>query len=131
MAHRPHWRVQKYPQDLRGKQCFVQKFRSVASQRVKRELKAEKPEDPAKEDFTFEGWYSDKNLSVSYVFNESVTKSFTLYAKWTEKQQRPINRHSRLSRQSLLLRNGKIRLQMLTETLITQVRLCGHSRMVL
>ena len=59
---------------------------SVASQRLKRGLKAEKPENPTKEGFTFEGWYSDKNLSVLYDFNESVTKSFTLYAKWIEKE---------------------------------------------
>lgn len=62
---------------------------SVASQRLKRGLKAEKPENPEKEGFTFEGWYSDKNLSVPYDFNESVTKNFTLYAKWTEKATEP------------------------------------------
>ena len=35
--------------------------------------------------FDFDGWYSDKELKTKYDFSAKVTKSFTLYAKWTEK----------------------------------------------
>ncbi len=40
---------------------------------------------PTKENFDFDGWYSDKELKTEYDFSAKVTKSFTLYAKWTEK----------------------------------------------
>ena len=43
------------------------------------------PTAPTKENFDFDGWYSDKELKTEYDFSAKVTKSFTLYAKWTEK----------------------------------------------
>ena len=43
------------------------------------------PELPIKDGFDFEGWYTDKELKTKYDFTEKVTKNFTLYAKWTEK----------------------------------------------
>lgn len=42
------------------------------------------PVAPTKEGFTFDGWYTDKELTKKYDFSEEVTKSFTLYAKWIE-----------------------------------------------
>ncbi|MBE7051589.1 MAG: hypothetical protein E7395_03360 [Ruminococcaceae bacterium] len=45
----------------------------------------EKPQDPQREDYIFDGWYSDEQLQNAYDFNTKVTKSITLYAKWTEK----------------------------------------------
>lgn len=43
------------------------------------------PESPTKNGFDFAGWYTDKELKTKYDFSEKVTKSFTLYAKWTKK----------------------------------------------
>lgn len=48
-----------------------------------------KPADPTNGTLVFAGWYTtdgedDKN---AYVFTTPVTKSFTLYAKWTEKKE--------------------------------------------
>ena len=43
------------------------------------------PKTPAKEGFTFAGWFTDKALKTKYDFSEKVTKSFTLYAAWEEK----------------------------------------------
>lgn len=43
------------------------------------------PTAPAKEGYDFAGWYTDADLKNEYDFSEKVTKSFTLYAKWTEK----------------------------------------------
>ena len=43
------------------------------------------PKTPAKEGFEFAGWYIDKALKTKYDFSEKVTKSFTLYAAWEEK----------------------------------------------
>ena len=43
-----------------------------------------KPNDPAKEGFTFGGWFTDAECTVEYDFSKKVLESFTLYAKWTE-----------------------------------------------
>lgn len=42
------------------------------------------PAAPTKNGFTFDGWYTDKELTKKYDFSQKVTKSFTLYAKWIE-----------------------------------------------
>lgn len=62
---------------------------SVSSQNVESGQKAEKPEDPTREGFTFEGWYSDEELTEAYDFDTAVTASLTLYAKWTEAGEEP------------------------------------------
>lgn len=41
-------------------------------------------ETPIKEGYVFDGWYTDEGLSKAYDFNTKVTKSITLYAKWSE-----------------------------------------------
>lgn len=56
----------------------------VSDQRIKRNAVAKAPEAPTKDGFTFEGWYTDKELTKEYDFAAKVTKSITLYAKWTE-----------------------------------------------
>ena len=48
-----------------------------------------KPTEPTKEGFDFDGWYTDKALKTVYDFDTKVSKSFTLYAKWTEKVAEP------------------------------------------
>jgi uncharacterized repeat protein (TIGR02543 family) len=40
------------------------------------------PTAPSKEGYAFLGWYSDKELTISYDFNISITAHTTLYAKW-------------------------------------------------
>ncbi|MDO4562242.1 MAG: stalk domain-containing protein [Clostridia bacterium] len=57
----------------------------VSSQSVTRNTVMKEPTAPTKENFDFDGWYSDKELKTKYDFSAKVTKSFTLYAKWTEK----------------------------------------------
>ncbi len=42
------------------------------------------PTAPVKDGYSFDGWYTDKELTTVYDFNTKVTKSFTLYAKWIE-----------------------------------------------
>lgn len=56
----------------------------VASKTVTRNSTVEEPTAPVKDGFTFEGWYIDQELLSPYNFDTSVTKSFTLYAKWSE-----------------------------------------------
>ena len=57
----------------------------VSNQSVTRNSVMKEPTAPTKENFDFAGWYSDKELKTKYDFSAKVTKSFTLYAKWTEK----------------------------------------------
>ncbi|UKI36769.1 MAG: InlB B-repeat-containing protein [Clostridiales bacterium] len=58
----------------------------IASQHVTRNSVMKVPAAPTKDGFDFAGWYSDKQLKTKYdFFPKKVTKSFTLYAKWTEK----------------------------------------------
>lgn len=42
-----------------------------------------RPQDPAKEGYRFDGWYTDKALTKPYDFSAKVTADMTLYAKWT------------------------------------------------
>lgn len=44
--------------------------------------KGEKPADPTKSGYTFDGWYIDSQLTLAYDWNSSVTSAITLYAKW-------------------------------------------------
>lgn len=40
------------------------------------------PEDPVRESYTFEGWYTDSYYTTIYDFSTEVTADFTLYALW-------------------------------------------------
>ena len=51
---------------------------------VSRGNKLTKPDAPTKNGYTFDGWYTDKELTVAYDFNATVVKNLTLYAKWEE-----------------------------------------------
>lgn len=57
---------------------------SIPTQRVIKNSRVTEPKAPVKDDFDFAGWYTDNKLENPYDFDKKVTKSFTLYAKWTE-----------------------------------------------
>ncbi len=57
---------------------------AVAKESVTRNGKVAEPKEPVKDGFTFEGWYTDKNLTNAYDFDTKITKSIVLYAKWSE-----------------------------------------------
>lgn len=41
------------------------------------------PTNPIREEYTFEGWFEDQELTIPWVFEtNTVTKDITLYAKW-------------------------------------------------
>ena len=61
----------------------------VAKQTVTSGEKVNKPADPTREGYEFAGWYTDSKLTTAYDFSSKVTKSITLYAKWTEKGAEP------------------------------------------
>ena len=45
-----------------------------------------KPADPKKDNYTFEGWYTDKACKKNFDFTTAITGDLTLYAKW-----KPVN----------------------------------------
>lgn len=61
----------------------------VKRQSVSRNDTVTKPENPTKEGYTFAGWFTDAEGTTEYDFASRVTKSMTLYAKWTENAVMP------------------------------------------
>lgn len=58
---------------------------AVETQKVESGKAASKPADPAREGYTFDGWYADEALKQAYDFGAPVTHDVTLWAKWTKK----------------------------------------------
>ena len=56
---------------------------TVASVILTDNTKLTAPTAPTKLGYTFAGWYTNEGLTSAYNFNNVVTSSFTLYAKWT------------------------------------------------
>ena len=57
----------------------------IASQTVNYGQPATKPPDPTRENYTFDGWYSDdKTFENKWDFATMITADIILYAKWTE-----------------------------------------------
>ena len=55
----------------------------IPAQYVPQGGQAAEPSAPAKEGYTFGGWYTDSALTTAWDFeNDRVTRSMTLYAKW-------------------------------------------------
>ena len=45
----------------------------------------DRPDDPVRDGYTFEGWYKDEDFNTAFYFNDPVDADITLYAKWSEK----------------------------------------------
>lgn len=56
----------------------------IPPQQVGHADKVIKPENPTKDGYTFNGWYSDAEFNSEYDFTNEVVGSKTLYAKWFE-----------------------------------------------
>ncbi len=48
------------------------------------QFKVTKPDDPVKDGYNFEGWYSDKALTSQYDFEAELSQNIILYPKWTK-----------------------------------------------
>lgn len=60
---------------------------AVAESSVRAGSVLNEPEDPTKDGYVFEGWYIDQDYTAKYDFSKKVSGSFTLYAKWSEKNE--------------------------------------------
>lgn len=56
----------------------------VPTQVIQHGNKANKPVNPTKEGYSFEGWFTDKECKNAFDFDTPITGNITLYAKWKE-----------------------------------------------
>ncbi len=56
---------------------------SVSAIKVEYGKTASKPADPTRSGYTFDGWFADSYLKVSFDWTQSITADWTLYAGWT------------------------------------------------
>ena len=56
---------------------------SIGSQYVESGYTLTRPDNPTKDGYTFDGWYTDTSYTQEFNFNTSIYSDKTLYAKWT------------------------------------------------
>ena len=59
---------------------------NVESATVREKTSVPEPENPTKQYYTFDGWYTDEAFTNKYNFETQVDGSLTLYAKWKENE---------------------------------------------
>ena len=60
---------------------------TVAEQSVEKGAAVTEPEEPKKDGYKFDGWFTDKELTAKYDFSQKVEKDLTLYAKWVKAEE--------------------------------------------
>ena len=58
---------------------------TISAQSVDYGKTATRPTDPTRDGYDFVDWYTTESYTTKYDFSTKVTKSFTIYAKWSEK----------------------------------------------
>ena len=86
----------------------------IAQKSVKRNTKVGEIQEPTKDGFIFDGWYTDKALNNKFDPDTKVTSSMTLYAKWTAE---PVDD----SKSKIVLAIGKKEATVFGETKINDV----------
>ncbi len=57
---------------------------SIPSEKTVSGKTVKKPSDPEKDGFSFDGWYTDRELTEKFDFETEITENITLYAKWVK-----------------------------------------------
>lgn len=57
---------------------------AVQAQTVVEDSLVAEPKDPAKDGFTFGGWFTDAECTTAFDFTAKIEEDLTLYAKWNE-----------------------------------------------
>lgn len=79
----------------------------VASQTVAFRNRIEKPSNPKKTGFLFNGWFTDEALTEGWNFEDIATASMTLYAKWTVNPETVTGNQSPITEDELVLVKGE------------------------
>lgn len=58
--------------------------KSISSRKVWPGETVKRPSDPKRAKYMFAGWYQDSKYKKKWNFNNKITKSTTIYAKWTK-----------------------------------------------
>lgn len=66
---------------------------------------AKEPKVPVKQGYVFSGWYTDSACTVSYKFNQKLTKDTTLYAAW-KKEEQASNNTSAITENTIIAMEG-------------------------
>lgn len=74
---------------------------------IEKGQKLTKPADPIREGYKFIGWYSDEGLTEEFDFNTEITENITLYAKWEEEPNEPIQEILEITSVELI-KEGKV-----------------------
>lgn len=69
----------------------------IASQSIEKGSVVKKPATPKKDGYVFEGWYTDKNLTIKYDFSNKVISGFTIYAKWIKSELNDVDNENALT----------------------------------
>lgn len=51
---------------------------------VRKDEKVERPQAPTRENYMFDNWYADANLTAVFDFDAPISSDVTIYAKWLE-----------------------------------------------
>lgn len=54
------------------------------TEKVKNGERVSEPEDPERDEYIFDGWYSDKQCTMAFDFGSFITADTSIYAKWLE-----------------------------------------------
>lgn len=63
---------------------FLTNLDYVITNSVEEGKKVSEPKNLVKSGYTFDGWYLDNEFTISYDFDNSISKNIILYAKWIE-----------------------------------------------
>ena len=55
---------------------------AVEAQTIAHGEKANRPADPVRDKYSFEGWYADEALAEAFDFDKAITEDLTVFAKW-------------------------------------------------
>lgn len=82
---KPKWTINKYDVN------FVTNGGSeITKQIIEYGNKATTPEEPARENYRFLGWYSDEDLTNEFNFNTVIKGTTNIYAKWIATTDTPL-----------------------------------------
>lgn len=75
-------------EEVKGRMCSV-KFdtkggKSISSRKVWPGETVKQPSNPKRAKYVFAGWYQDSKYKKKWNFNNKITKSTTIYAKWNK-----------------------------------------------